>query len=485
MAGAKNFVFRQVAQILSHHDDPAVVATTLTANAAAGATSVTVASITGLSSGDTFRVGSGNDVELNKINGAPSGGVVTLTFPLAKAHVIGEQARRQITYDRGDLDETGVKVTIESDTVDVNPSTRRLVLTRLDGYVRAFFEAAFPSFTLNNLVFALQMLLSRITGAGTSSSPFQLSFDGSAFGEDVNTSLSVYGTLVDGSSLLIELHGYDMDQSVVKTTFKRGELATIPFKAKLASQIAFSTVAPTYTVNSTLKANKGQIFDAPSEVGFYTPAGSGVNTTLTALAAAGATSLVVAASTGGASGDRLKINTSDQAEIRVIDTVPDGTHLATRDQLFRAQASGTTVVEQTQTPFGGLSEDGVDLEFTADGRDVKLATQRVEGGRIPGNATIAASFSVVDFILANVAYALAIAQSQIVSNRLIAGNNIGAADLTEVYFRGLAQNGMTTEIDLCGCSQTIENFAPTLNNKDIAKLPLKVLPASCITFRQW
>lgn len=484
MAGAKNFAFRQILQFITHHDDPATAATALTANAAVGATSVTVASITGLVNGDTFRVGSGNDVELNRVSGTPSAGNVPLAFPLIKAHVIGEFARRQISYDRGDLDESGVKVTVESDTVDVNPSTRRLVLTRLDGYVRAFFEGAFPTFTIQNLICALQMLISRMTGAFTQASPNQLTFDGSAFGEDVNCSASVYGILVDGSAMLIELHGYDADQSVVKTTLKRGELASVPFKFKLASQICFTTVAPAYTLNTSQKANKGKVFDAPSEVGFYT-ALAGVNTTISTLAAAGATSLVVVASTGGATGDRIKVGTSDLAEIRVIDTVPDSTHIATRDQLFRAQAVGALVVEQSQTPFGGLSEDGLDLEFTADGRDVKLATQRVEGGRIPGNATISIAFQVIDLILANIAYALGIPQSAIVSGRLVGGNAIATTDLSELYFRGVSQDGTTTEIDVCGCSQTIENFALSLNNKDIAKLPLKALPASCITFRQW
>src|ERR1043165_1583508 len=97
MPAPKNSVFRLLQKLICHRDDQATAATTLTANAAVGATSLTVASIAGLSNGDTFRVGAGNDTEVNKINGAPSGNTVVVLNPLGKAHVIGESCRRQIS----------------------------------------------------------------------------------------------------------------------------------------------------------------------------------------------------------------------------------------------------------------------------------------------------------------------------------------------------------------------------------------------------
>ncbi|MDB4906364.1 MAG: hypothetical protein JWO05_1148 [Gemmatimonadetes bacterium] len=481
---AKDKVFRMIGKVIMHRDDVATAATALTAGAAAAATSITVASIAGLSNGDTIRVGSGEDVELNKISGAPSGFVVTLAYPLAKAHVIGEAAKRQISYDHGDPTDGGVTVSIEADNIDVPVATRRVVLSRIDGFARAFVEWAWPTITLPNVAAALGLLVAKVTGSGTTASPFQLITDGSDFGEDTNISVTVVGTLVDGTTMTVELHGVDMDHSVVKAALTRGALATIPAKGKAASQVAFLTSDPGYTLNTSLKPSKNSVWDAPSEVGIYAPAGGGGTSTLSAAAAAGATAIVLVSATNFAAGDRVKVNTGDLAEMHIVDNVAVNT-LNLRGKLLRAQAIGVTAVEQLQTPFGGLSEEGVSIEVTGDKRDIKLATKRFEAGSVPGNAAISLMFSVIDFVLANIAYALAIPQSAISGGRLVAGNNIGTGDQTEFYTRGLTAGGNTIEIDACGCSQVIEQFSVALSNKDIVKLPIKALPASCLIMRQY
>lgn len=482
---AKNFVFRLVQQLLQHVDDPATAATTLTAAAAIGATTVTVASIAGLNNGDTFRVGSAEDTEVNKINGAPSGSTVTLLYPLAQPHAIGASARRQITYDRGDPTEDGISVSVETDTTDVPVATRRTVFTRLDGFARAFLEGAFPAFTLSNFAAALGMLASKVTGAGTQASPYQVTTDGTDFGEDINASWTIYGILVDGSGLTVELHGVDMDHTAVKAKLARGQLGSIPFKGKAASQVIFSTVAPTYTVDASKKATKNKVFDAPSEVGIYSTAGGGGNTTLSAILAAGSTNVTCLSTANFAIGDVAKIGTADAAEIHIVDSITDATHLVLRTKTLRAFAIGAPIVEQTQTAFGGMSDDGLDLAIEGSVRDVKLGTRRWEAGLIPGLAKMSLAFMVEDLLLANIAYALAVPQSAIAGGRLPVGNNLGTGDITEWYAKGLTQDGGTVLVDLCGCSQLVENFKLALNNKDIAKLPIKATPASCLTLRTY
>lgn len=481
---AKNFVFRQVRQLLVHRRDAATAASALTANAAISATTITVASIAGLASGDSINVGTGEDLELNKINGAPSGFTVTLAWPLTKAHIIGELAKRVITYDHGDPTDNGITVTIEADNVDVGSAVRRTILCQLRGYVRAFVEGEWAACTMYNIAAAFGMLVSRVTGAGTPANPYQVITGGDELGEDTDASVTVNGVLVDGSFFNIDLHGVDFDHMQVKFALARAQLASVPFKAKATSQVVLTSVDPAYTVNTTLRATKGKVFDAPSEIGLYSP-NAGVNTTLSVAAAAGANSFTVVASAGAAVGDPVMFGTAENAEVHFIDTIPDATHITIRGKTLRAFAIGAVVVEQQRVPFAGVDEAGVSLAVTGDKRDVKLATRRMEAGSIPGTTIFTLSWMLVDILLTNLAYALGVPQSAIASGRLTVGNNIGTSDIGQVYSRGLMQDGSTVELDACGCSQQIQGFALKLDQKSIAKQPLTLRPASCITLRQW
>lgn len=67
-------------------------ATTLSAQATAGATSVTLTATTGFISGAFVQIGTGNTAEVRKQVGAPSGSVVTLDSPLYYTHAISQAA---------------------------------------------------------------------------------------------------------------------------------------------------------------------------------------------------------------------------------------------------------------------------------------------------------------------------------------------------------------------------------------------------------
>src|SRR4051812_20654386 len=136
MPSSKDKYLSRLRQLLIARDKTgAALTTTLTAAAAKGATSVTVAAITNGSDGDTVRIGSGNRMELNKINGAPSGSTVTLSYPLQRAHVIGEDVREMTVFDHGAPNEGGVDLVLSGETQDIQVSDKRLPLAQIRGYI--------------------------------------------------------------------------------------------------------------------------------------------------------------------------------------------------------------------------------------------------------------------------------------------------------------------------------------------------------------
>jgi hypothetical protein len=474
---AKQSFYLRPAQVLEHVDDPAKTATTLTAVAAKGASSLTVASITGITNGATIRVGAGETCEWNKVNGAPSGNTVNLTWPTGRAHAIGEQAIPGITYDFGDPTDDGVTVTVDLNSQDVFTATKRTAYTILKDYASVSADWMIPNWALPQMASALGTKQSRITGAGTTASPFQLLVDGTQVGEDINRGVVIAGKLVDGSDLVLELHGVDKDYSGFKTTLKQGALASIPNKAIANSQLIATTTLPAYTIDSSKRPTKAKVFNLPSEFGVFSQAGTPLNSTLTSDAAAGATSFVVASSTNGAVGDRVLLSTGDDSEIVIVDTVPDSTHVTTRNQTNYQHLTGATIVEQQQVPFGGVTDDGLELSLGGSVKEIAIATSRIKG-IVPNTVTLSMAFQLGDILLANIAYALGAPQSDISAGRLALNTNIGTSDIPAAYFRGVTMGGGTIEINAFGITQEIKGIAPKLSGKDVAKLPITLRPVT-------
>lgn len=479
---SKKFTFSRIAQVLFHMDDRAQAETTLSANAAAGATSVTLTSAASVADGNTIRIGDGAQCEWNRANGAPVGNVVTLATPLGKAHLSGETARKGISYDLGAPTAEGCSVEINTGSTDVNVADRRTVYAILRDYTSAVISGQWPQFTLPQLAAALGMFLNgtsnRVTGAGTTSSPYQLITDGSEFGENINLGIYLAGKLVDGSDIALDLHGVDMDYTALQATLRRGQLGAIPFKGAASSQLAIATTLPGYTATTTLKPKKGNVFNLPQEFGIVAAAGGGMNTTLTAASAAGATSHTVASSTNGAIGDLVAFSSGDEQEVHRLATVPDATHVTTRTPLHAAQGIGVTAVEQAQTKLGGVTEEGLTIAVGGNLREVPFADEAFKG-TIPGQAGVTLSFMLASMTLANWAYALGIPQSAISGGRLFANANLGTGtDIVAAYFRGLNQQGNTVEIFATGCSQDIASVAPRLGTTEVAKLPIALRPVT-------
>lgn len=454
----------------------AALTTTLTANAAAGASALTVAAITNAADGDTVRIGSGNRMELNKINGAPSGSNIPLLYPLQRAHAIGEDVKEMTVFDHGAPNEGGVDLVLAGETADIQVSDKRLPLAQIRGYVSAGAEWTWPYFTLSTIIAALGALLTRLTGAGTVASPKQFITDGNELGEENDVAIIAVGVLVDGTVVTAELWGCTADYTGFRTSLGRGQPATCPAKYRASAGGVLSTVAPAYTIDVSLKASKTGTWRGLTEVGLYV-ANPGVNTTLTAIAALGAQALVVASSANAASGDVLKVGTGSEAEFPVIDAVVDANNVTLRTKLLHDHPIGDAVVEQTKTRIAAITEEGVSIETSGSVRTIREADTPLEAGIIPEDVMIALSFALGEINLANYARALGIPAALIVGNRLPLDVDIGTADIDGLYVLGKNQNGDTIEIGLWGFSQTLQEIRTKISNHGISTIPLNGKPA--------
>src|SRR6185503_17130358 len=105
---------------------------------------------------------------------------------------------------------------------------------------------------------------------------------------------------------------------------------------------------------------------------------SGASTTLSANAAKAATSLVVASSAGFVAGKAFRVGAGRSMTVYVVDSIPDGTHIAiVAPGLKRAYLSGEVVVEQTVDRHGPLTDTGTEVRISRESTDVFSAEQRL------------------------------------------------------------------------------------------------------------
>lgn len=478
MPSKNKFLSRLKALYIGRNKTGTALNTTLSANVAKGATSITVAAITNGTDGEAIRIGSGNDAELNKISGAPSGSTINLAWPTQRAHVTGEAAREVTIFDHGAPDEGGVDFFTTGETVDVAVSTQRMPIASVKGYQGAGAEGAWPYFDLFTFATALGMDLAKVTGSGTAASPRQLITDGNEMGEEIDVFVVAAGVLVDGTEAWLELWGCTMDYTAVNSTLGRGNPPRIPFRARASAGGVMTTTAPGYAIDTTYRASKTKVWRALTEVGIRSPSGSGVDTTLTAAAAAGAVSLTVDDSTGAAAGDRVKVGTGSDAEYPIVADAPDANTITLRTKLLRGHVIGEAVVEQAETAFAGITEAGLSLQVSGSVRPVRIATSPLEAGIIPGDAMVTLGFNLGDIILANFARALGIPQAAIVGARLPVDVEIGTEDIDALYAKGVLQNGDIVVVDAWGFAQIIQEVRTKLSNRDISSIPVSGKPAT-------
>lgn len=464
MAAKDKVILRNAGVYLARDKTGTFGSTTLTAAAAAGAGTLTVASITNFATSDWIRVGSGETLELVQvhISTAPSGNTITLNTNLRKAHLSGEAVVEQQIYDLGPVtNDQGAVVSYKGESTNVNVADNRLAHAVLNGFVSAEANFTFPNVSLYSFAAATATLLAKIVGAATLASPLQLATDGTDFAGDSNMSMIIAGKLFDTSDLVAYLFGVDGDYTKISLALSRGKLAGLPARFIAAAGGAFDTSVPAFAADVTNKPTKGKVFDSLVEAGWFSDETvSPANTTVTGGGAAGASTCTVAAITNISAGDWLRFGSGNTMEIWQVDSAVTLT-VTIRGAFLRAQAVGTVVKEQRLTDFAGIDENGATLNLGGNVTVMKSALSRTPIGARP--ETVEASFNlpVIETTLANLALSLGVPQSAVSGGRLtVSGANLlSAVDLNGLYLRGTLLDA--TNWVAMGWGVTIDAAVPT------------------------
>lgn len=473
---AKQKVLKQVKQAILIRDQTTSPGnTTLTAAAAKGATALQVAAITNFSVGDTIRVGQGEDMERCTIVAPLTGTTINVANGLDHAHVSGDVVIEQAAYDLGDIVDGSGEFSVTGDSVDVPVSTQRLSLAIMNGFADMTAKLTLPGFSLYNFAHALGMLLAEVTGAQTQASPRQIVSDGTEIAGDINMCLVLVGLAMDNTPVVAELWGVDMDYTGLSLKLSRGAVAGVPLAAAGCGGV-LTTVLPDYTILTTLRPTKSDLWDALTEVGYFLD--TGTSSTISGTPAADATTITLASAAGFASGDWIKINSGSSVEYHWIDSIATNT-LTLRTRLLRAQVNGAVVKKVTPTPMAGCSEDGVSLDFGGSLDKIRFATRKFTAGLRPGAAQLSIGWGLTELSLFNFASAMGIPQSEIANSRLPIGDKVGTSQIEGMYARGTTKGGGNVWLNAWGNDMDVSSLPTSFNNRGtLPTVQLKGKPSS-------
>jgi hypothetical protein len=453
--------------------------TTLSANAAAGATSFTITSATNFAIGDDIRVGSGETQELVRISNLVST-TVTPAKPLKFAHVSGEAVVEQSAINIGVPEADGFKLNLGGESTDVFAATQRLAFGVLTGYVDIGASWRYPVVTADVLALAFGIPRASVIGDGTAAAqsgtagPRLFTTDGTLFGALVGANLVVTGTLQDGSYVKVELYSLSIDPTTVTTTFSRGQLATVPVKL-LAASGAYDFTNSAFTpanIISTFASSKADIFSEITNVETLTD--SGTSNTLNGVVAAGAYSVTLTSATGFTAGSWIKIGVGDLAEWHLIHGVSTNT-LNLRTQVLRGFANGTAVVLQTRTTIAGVT-GGFTMAASGTATTQRAETFRTSLAYKVGNVAVTFSFRSNNVRAETLYLALGIPSTEYANNVLPLGAKIASASATTLLFTGLTQGGKT--ITLCGWNGAAQiGGEVTFSQAAAAEVPMAFKPS--------
>jgi hypothetical protein len=425
--------------------------TTLSAVAAAGATSFTIAAATNFAIGDDIRVGTGETMEMVRISNLVST-TVTPAKPLKFDHASGEAVVELSAISLGVPEADGVKLQIPAEATDVFNAIQRTAYGTLVGYVDLGLSWRFMAITADVIAYALGLPRSAVIGNGTAAAqtgtagPRMFTTDGLLMGALANSCVVAAGRLQDGSYVRAEFYNVSFNPTQLTTTFSRGQLATVPVTL-MASSGAFDFTNSAFTpanIVTTFASSNADLFSEITNVAQLSD--SGTSNTTSGTTAAGAYTIVLTSATGFTANAWVKIGVGDLAEWHLIHSVSSNT-LNLRTQVQRAFAASTAVVLQTVTQVAGITGG---FTLSASGA---VQTQRSEYYRTSlrykiGNAAVQFAFQSNNLRPEILQLALGIPSSAIANNVVPLGNKIGATLRATLLFTGLTQDGKT--ITMCG-----------------------------------
>lgn len=465
-------------------DKSAGASTTITAAAAAGDSTITVASATGITTGKSLRIGEDEDIERVEV-ASVSSLTVTLVKPLVRAHASAEPVVEQSLYSIRGL-KGGIKTNHAKESTDEFSSTQRLVYTKLSGFQTFGVEFTMEGFTIAYICLALGIPLSRIFGAGSSiSAPSRLATDLNDTDSEQNVCIIATYVLQDGTIVVEEFWGCAADYSAFSVQLGIGQPGAIPAKFVCYGAGVQQTGAITATPVTTYTANKGKVFGKLTGVGLWiadvtTPASSTVATA----ASADATTLVLADGTDFTAGDWIGLGSEDSFETHWIASKSTNT-LTLKTNLLRDQAIGVTVVKLAQLPFASLTRDGATLALGGQSNPMYVGTRDMAIGTQSESAEASIALKLQEITLAARAYLLGIPQSQIANNRLLITENLNTAAILGIYIQGVLKDGTVNIVNLWGPVQDLGDVGAEMTSGANTSRPYKALPTSGLQLVQY
>jgi hypothetical protein len=459
-------------------DKSATPASTTLANAAAiGATTVTLTSGTGFTTGKPFRIGAGEFTEPCQV-ASVAGAVVTLARPLRQAHEALEPVIEYTAYDLGALG-GAAGLQFNGESTDFEVETSRLAFATLNGFIDIGAFCTMVGVTPANFAVGLGIPMGKVRGASSLADPLELTTDGSEIGSAVNQSVIVHGVKNDGTPVVVECWGAENDYTGFQVAFARGQAVTIPARW-LGGFGLYDENAPFWVGDTAMRPSKGDLLDGIREIGIWIPATTGpLSTTLSSSAAADQKNIAMTSSTNLTAQDWVKIGTGDRAEYHRVQTLGTPNVLATR--LYRAHASGTPVVRMQKVSLGAIVKGSTSFSVGGSVEKIQVENSRTTLGLKAGSATPTLAFQIAQLTGSTLAYALAAAQGDFAGDRMNIGENVGVAPIDGLYLEGRNQNQQTVLLGLWGCSQAITELLISMQKAGINGLNFSVRPGSAFT----
>lgn len=216
--------------------------TTLSAAAAEGATSLSVAAGTNFGNGDKLRLGDRPLIEAAEIESGGGTTTLTLVSAISDDYASGEAVVEVEDTPIGDLTEEGVSIVYDGGDQAVRSGTRRGAFT----YIPSSDQALSLQFSLLNLSmenFAAHAGLdeaSRITGAGTAADPYVMVIREGRYAEVVERIWYFAGVRVDGTIIRVEGNSGKIFAPSGQVQFAQGVPSELPFLVRVLHGVKIS-----------------------------------------------------------------------------------------------------------------------------------------------------------------------------------------------------------------------------------------------------
>ena len=205
--------------------------TTSDAVYAAGDLVISVTSEANFAANDVIRVGTANEMEVQIVE-TTAAGSITLESALAFGHISGIPVVEQQRVNLGDISDDGVTRESSVERTEIRACTQAGVYATLVTNASARVSWNMLNHSLENVMFALGMDESNISGAGSAGDPFIADINPDSFNELNNIGVYFTGTLRDGTTFEIQGWNCDFDPNLT-ITYLRGQAVSIPFAADI------------------------------------------------------------------------------------------------------------------------------------------------------------------------------------------------------------------------------------------------------------